>query len=138
MLASILEQRLNGDRALGLRLIKIFMEDTPPKLADLEKALAAEDLPEARRLAHALSGSAAVIGVQEMHTTFRQLESECQNKDLNLARISLPKAEKIYADLEEELRQVIAIWSQTPAKAEGTAEDDGSGFIDNEPNQSQT
>jgi len=115
-----LEQRLNGDRALGLRLINIFVEDTPQKLNDLGRALAAQDLSEARRLAHALSGSTAVIGIKEMHRALRELEAECRNEELSTALADFSKLGKIYDELEVELRRVIAIWTDTPAETGDT------------------
>ncbi len=120
-IATTLEQRLSGDRGLGLKLLNLFMEDTPTKLIDLGEALATENLPEARRLAHALSGSAAVIGIQEMQLALRELEAHCRNEELSLARVGFKKVEKIYVDLEEDLRQVIAIWSETPDASENPA-----------------
>ena len=119
--AAILEQRLNGDRGLGLRLIKIFLEDSPPKLSDLEKAITAGNLSEARRLAHALTGSAAVIGLQPMLLACRELESRCRNEELNPARLGLQKVKEIYAGLEEELCQLSAIWAETSSEPEGIA-----------------
>jgi CheY-like chemotaxis protein/HPt (histidine-containing phosphotransfer) domain-containing protein len=119
-LATTLERRLNGDRALGLRLITIFIEDTPAKLTELREALAAVELSKARRLAHALSGSTAVIGVQEMHQALRDLEALCRNDELIPARMVFTKIEKIYAELEDELRQTFVIWSQNPPETGDT------------------
>jgi HPt (histidine-containing phosphotransfer) domain-containing protein len=123
--AAILEQRLNGDRLLGLKLIRLFRDDSPAKLAGLEKALAGGNLEEARRLAHTLSGSAAVIGLQEMHLALRELEGCCRYDQQAEAGETFSAIKQIYTGLEEDLQQTIDLWSEKPPPATGESAETG-------------
>jgi len=111
-IAKILLERLNGDRVLASRIIKIFLDDTPRKLAELRQALGEEQGESARRLSHSLNGSAAVLGAQAMQLVMRELEQHCRSEKLSQALAQLPRAEELYRGLEQELQQTLAVWSK--------------------------
>jgi PAS domain S-box-containing protein len=111
-IAKIMLERLNGDRTLAGRIIKIFLDDTPVKLTAIRKALNAEQAEAARQLAHALSGSSAILGAQAMQLMMRELEQHCQDGKIHEALASLAKGEEQYLDLQQDLQITMATWSR--------------------------
>jgi len=54
-------ERLGGRRELFDKLVATFLDDTPPKLADLADCVAGGDMQEVLRLSHGLKNSAGMI-----------------------------------------------------------------------------
>ena len=55
-------------------LVGLFIEHTPPKLAQLSEAIASSDLPALKLAAHSLKGSSANVGARGMQQLCDQLE----------------------------------------------------------------
>jgi len=55
-------------------LVALFVEHTPPKLAQLAEAIETHDLDALKRAAHSLKGSSANVGAQGMQRVCQQLE----------------------------------------------------------------
>ena len=66
--------RLGGDESLMLEALRLFVEDTPRRLADIDSAIAKADLERVRRAAHALKGAASTIGAPQLTDAARALE----------------------------------------------------------------
>lgn len=67
-------ERLGGRHELFKKLARTFMDDTPPKLADLTENVADGNMEEVLRLAHGLKNSAGMIQAVEMTDVALQLE----------------------------------------------------------------
>ncbi len=120
-LAGVLEQRLNGDRQLGLRIIAIFRDDTAKRLATIDQSLAAGNLEESRLQAHALAGSTAVLGAKEIHLAVRALERHCREEELDAARDQLKVVAGIFAEMQAELGIIVAAWQRADSDQALTA-----------------
>lgn len=73
-----LEQLLAlDDGALGLlgEMAQIFQDDTPPRLAALERGLARQRRDEVGDTAHAIKGAASTMGASRLRVTAQALES---------------------------------------------------------------
>ncbi len=67
--------RVNGNGDMLLRFLRMFRERNANSVTEIGAALAAHDLPSARRLAHALKGGAGTIGMVELHAVAARLEA---------------------------------------------------------------
>jgi len=66
--------RLGFDHSVIADLVRMFLETTPPRLADLACTLQEGNASKARALAHTLKGSLLVFGVDSLVQAARQLE----------------------------------------------------------------
>lgn len=69
-------ERLNGDLALFLQILRRFVQDDAQGMSQLEDCLGAGRREEARILAHTLRGTTAVIGALGLSDSFRLLECD--------------------------------------------------------------
>ena len=86
------------DRELLNELIAVFLEALPQWLVDLRKALAQQDQPLAKRLAHTLKGSLRQFGTSAA-VTAQQLENAAEQGQFT-------EAEALYSQLEAALEQL--------------------------------
>lgn len=56
----------------------MFLQDTPELLAGFSTALQRGDLPEARRMAHSLKSSAAMVGAMQLSAEAKEAEMACR------------------------------------------------------------
>ena len=71
-------ERLMGDRALYMQLLRRFRQDYQQAAARIRQALEAGQAEPGRRLAHTLKGAAGMIGAQQAHAAAQALEASCQ------------------------------------------------------------
>ncbi len=70
--------RLNGNRAVYLRLLRRYGLELGDDMARLREQLVRGDMKEARRLAHGLKGSSANLGATEVQRLATELEAATQ------------------------------------------------------------
>jgi len=71
---TLLMDRVEGDRELARDLSRIFLEQLPTQLVEIERRLSAGDAEGLARAAHALVGSAAHFGIEPVSQSARELE----------------------------------------------------------------
>jgi CheY-like chemotaxis protein len=81
-----LVERLGGDEALLADLIRIFVDDAPPRLSALKAALDARDFTRLRAEAHALKGSAGALALKSLADAAGVLEQLAEQKRLGPAQ----------------------------------------------------
>jgi len=74
--------RVGGNQALLDRFMGLFWERNGNVPADIEAALACDDLDAARRLAHALKGGAGTVGLIEVQGAAENLEKALEAGDV--------------------------------------------------------
>lgn len=84
-------------------LIDIFLQDAPPRLAEIDAALARGDGRTASRAAHAIKGSCGNFGAVRLHATSLAMERAAASGDLAAARALLPG---LHADHEATQREL--------------------------------
>lgn len=97
--------RFGGDRKLFQDIIGFFMEDAPPLMDDLRRAVASEDCTAVRSKAHALKGLAAGCGGVRAAQAAQRVENAGASRDMD-------DIESLMESLQgefEQLRRVIAL-----------------------------
>jgi len=96
----------NGDDFLR-EIIGIFIDDTPQRIAELDKSLAVGDLATFARAAHSIKGASSNLGASILRATAEQIEHRA--REGNLAEVS-PMVEAVrleFARAEVELLKLI-------------------------------
>jgi PAS domain S-box-containing protein len=93
-------QRLGGNQALFLRLLRLFRANYAGNVDEIRAALAQGDLESARRLAHTLKGVSGQISAGELSEAARVLEA-------NIAESDPQRMEANLAQLERQLRFIL-------------------------------
>ena len=75
--------RLGNKRALFDKLVVIFLDGTPPKLADMAEHITSGNMVEVLRLAHGLNNSAGMIQAVEMAGIAQALEMAVRDERLD-------------------------------------------------------
>ena len=91
-----------------MRLVRFFIEDTPPRLGAMREAAARQDGPRLKEVAHALRGAALHFGAQQMVAVCDQLERCAQTPDLPGASELLDGLGEAFARTTAELEQISA------------------------------
>ena len=74
-----------GNARILKRITNVFLENVPPKVDDLERAIAAGRQEEAHRLSHSIRGAAAALGGMRVSDVACKMEQAAREKDLKLA-----------------------------------------------------
>jgi len=77
----MLREELGGDDELVRNLCRLFGEDTPRLMSDIEGALATGDMKLVRSTAHRLKGSIGVFHAPQIYEVAQQLEGAGQQAD---------------------------------------------------------
>ncbi len=89
---------LDGNRQLLVELVAIFQEECPKLRAQIETALAAQDLPTLRRAAHTLKSSLAHLSAEAGRATAEKMELARQQ--------NLQAASELWPRLQAQLDQL--------------------------------
>ena len=81
------------------QLVELFLQDSMPRLEQLEKAIRSNDTSQIIAIAHTLKGSASNLGARKLASFYATLEKQAKASDLTAA-ITLLEA------LKGELRNV--------------------------------
>jgi HPt (histidine-containing phosphotransfer) domain-containing protein len=82
--------------ALVAELLAVFAEDAPVQLADLRSALDCADADAARRAAHSLKSTAAMLGAVRLAAAAGTVEARAHAGDLPGAAAALPTLAREY------------------------------------------
>ena len=84
--------RIQGDKALLVELIDIFLSDTPQRLEEIKVLLAGADFVALADAAHSVKGSSGNIGAKQLMYSFKAMEEAGKQKDLEAFRKNFDKA----------------------------------------------
>jgi two-component system, sensor histidine kinase and response regulator len=85
VLAGLRNLQQDGMPSVLSRLIEMFLDDTPPKLAALREAVGQEEAKVLEQVAHALKGSSASLGALHMASICEEFEAFGRSGDLRHA-----------------------------------------------------
>lgn len=68
------------------QLLDVFFRDSLDRMANIDRALAANDTERVRQTAHSLKGSSANIGAKQLSARCQLLEDAGRDGDLNRSR----------------------------------------------------
>jgi len=93
-------ERLGGDEAILVEVVKVFLEDAPGQIDALNAAGQAGDVAALRRIAHTLKGAAGTICATALHLAALTLEQAVDRGDLDAAREMIMPVRDRYAEVE--------------------------------------
>ena len=94
-------ERVEGDEKLFLKILTIFLDESPKLIAQMERGLAEQKPDLVQRAAHSLRGDLGYLGVREISQTAHQLEGLARKSELR-------PAAQVFAALREQLAQLTA------------------------------
>jgi signal transduction histidine kinase/DNA-binding response OmpR family regulator/HPt (histidine-containing phosphotransfer) domain-containing protein len=94
---------LGGEFRYLVEVIDSFLEDAPKLLAELDKAVAKEDIDTVRRLAHSLKSNSADFGAEALNKLCAQLEERTRSGRLDGARELAAQIESEYQEVAVQL-----------------------------------
>lgn len=97
--------RLGGSKPLFNEFVQIFQEDSPAMVNQVQEGIEAEDADSVWRSAHALKGLSSNFGAQPFVAILRDIESAAKANDLSSVIAGLPKMQRLYKQLCDELAE---------------------------------
>ena len=98
--------RCNGKLSLLVRLARIYQEQTPRLLDDLQAALQRSDAPAAEHAAHTLKGSLAQLGAAAAADLARQIESSAASGALSGLELPLKQLQQQADSIQQTLNEL--------------------------------
>ncbi len=93
-------------------VLKLFLEEVPPRITRLRNAWASRDIEEVHRAAHSLKGSAGNIGARRLFAVCSQLDETKRSGDLNAIGALVDVLGVEFDKVEGEIRRVMGAASQ--------------------------
>ena len=99
--------RVKGKDVRLKRLIMLFLDDAPARMADLREAIAAEELQDAGFIAHEIKGVAGNLGGTSLMKSLSACESACAKEELEKTKQLIPECISQFERLENEFRSYV-------------------------------
>jgi HPt (histidine-containing phosphotransfer) domain-containing protein len=96
-----------GEPDVLAEVLKLFLEEVPPRIARLRNAWQAGNIQEVHRAAHSLKGSAGNIGARRLFEVCRQLDDISKSGDLAPAAPFVDALGVEFGKVESEIRRLI-------------------------------
>ena len=95
---STFPERFEGEKELLERLTKIFLQEVPSQIEELEHALENNEVRLIEELGHTIKGRSALLDVHSLRDCAFEIEKAGKSCDLNLARRLVTKFENKYKE----------------------------------------
>ena len=105
-----------GNEKLARKLVTTFLDDFPPKLSAIERAVSQKDADGLASAAHALRGAFGIFNAQKSVAAARRLETMGRNQQLHGATEEFRMLSEDLARLERELRALFPQASPRPER----------------------
>jgi HPt (histidine-containing phosphotransfer) domain-containing protein len=103
-----LRQLNPGDGGEFLKeIVGIYIEDTPKRIDELKKTLAAADVAGFARAAHTIKGSSSNVGAQALRAVAEHLEKAARSEGLGAVAPMVGDCEAQFALAAAELRKLL-------------------------------
>lgn len=102
-----------GDKLLG-RIVALFLEHAPERLAEVEAGAAEGDLHRIERGAHSLKSSSANVGGLALQDVASRLEAAAEDGDRDRVETLLPEFRSRYTATLQALREAGVATSSEP------------------------
>ena len=97
---------LPGEPDVLAEVLKLFLEEVPPRIARLRNAWQAGNIQEVHRAAHSLKGSAGNIGARRLFEVCRQLDDISKSGDPASAAPLVDAVGVEFGKVESEIRKL--------------------------------
>jgi len=112
---SALSMRVGGDHGLMCEVIRVFLEDSPSRLAAINAAVEARDAEAIRTSAHAFKGAAGNLGANGLFEAAAVLERIGQEGRIDAAEAARRRLQMEAANVVDALRRYEASPLTRPA-----------------------
>lgn len=96
-----------GEPDVLAEVLRLFLEEVPPRILRLRNALAAGNIQDLQRAAHSLKGSAGNIGARRLFEVCRQLDDIARSGDLTTAPRLLDALGLEFGKVEAEIHRLL-------------------------------
>ena len=97
-----------GEPDVLAEVLKLFLEEVPPRIARLRNAWHSGNIEEMHRAAHSLKGSAGNIGAGRLHSVCTRLDALGKAGDVASAAPLVDELDVEFAKVESEIRRLLA------------------------------
>jgi len=101
--------RVEGDEELLQDICRIFLEESPKLLTQLQQAVAQDDPQAVSRAAHSLKGESGYLGAANVSQMAKQLETMGRDRALAEAPAVLEQLQREMASLSSAVRQAMGV-----------------------------
>lgn len=108
VLASLRQLTPPGEADILSEVLRLFLDEVPPRIERLRNALAAGDIQEVHRSAHSLKGSAGNIGAGPMFDVCKQLDERGKAGDRAGCAALVGALDVEFGKVESAIRRVLA------------------------------
>ncbi len=108
VIESLRELDPEGECGLLSELVDLFLSDTPPRMKDLESALASGDAKTVEEVAHSLKSSCGNLGAARLATLFKEIEAFGRGKDLAEVPSLVDRSNDEFRRVEEALKAEVS------------------------------
>ena len=108
VLAALRQLNIPGEPDVLTDVLKLFLEEVPPRMTRLRNAWSSGNIEEMQRAAHSLKGSAGNIGAQGMFDVCRQLDGLGRSGNLESASTLVDALDVEFDKVQAEIRRLIA------------------------------
>jgi HPt (histidine-containing phosphotransfer) domain-containing protein len=98
-----------GEPDVLTEVLKLFLDEVPPRLARLRNACAAGNIEEMHRTAHSLKGSAGNIGARRLYDVCRQLDEISKSGALADAAPLVDELSVEFGKVESEIHRLLGV-----------------------------
>ena len=96
-----------GEPDVLAEVLKLFLEEVPPRIARLRNAWQAGNIQEVHRAAHSLKGSAGNIGARRLYDACSRLDERGKAGDLAAVAPLVDAVGVEFGNVETEIRRVL-------------------------------
>ena len=97
-----------GEPDVLTEVLRLFLDDVPPRIDRLRNAWASGNIEEMHRAAHSLKGSAGNIGARRLYEVCRQLDDVTKSGNLTGAAPLIDALGAEFGKVEAEIRRLFA------------------------------
>jgi HPt (histidine-containing phosphotransfer) domain-containing protein len=97
-----------GEPDVLKEVLRLFLDEVPPRIVRLRNAWAAGNIEEVHRAAHSLKGSAGNIGARRLHAVCGQLDDKARSRDLAALAPLVDALGAEFDKVEAEIRRVMS------------------------------
>jgi len=101
--------RLDGDEELLQDICRIFLEESPKQMGQLQQAVAQEDAEGVLRAAHRIKGESGILGATNVSQIAKQLETMGRDRELSRAATAFGQLQKEMTSLSSAVRQATVV-----------------------------
>ena len=97
-----------GEPDVLTEVLKLFLEEVPPRVERLRNAWAQGNIEEVHRSAHSLKGSAGNVGARRLHAVCGQLDEVAKSRDLASVAPLVGELGTEFDKVETEIRRLLS------------------------------